>query len=53
MGDIEVKSCSTARLPEVLKLAVELAAAEGNDSVGAANCPEHAGLLEAGADGSN
>jgi hypothetical protein len=27
-----------------------LAAPQGNDSVGAANRPEHAGLLEAGAD---
>ena len=48
--DIEVESCGPAILPVVLELAVEMAAAQGNDSVGAANGPEHAGLLEAGAD---
>ena len=37
-------------LPVVFKLSVELAAPQGNDSVGAANLPEHAGLLETGAD---
>jgi hypothetical protein len=31
-------------------LAVELAAAKGNDSVGAADSPEHSGLFEAKAD---
>jgi hypothetical protein len=34
----------------VLELSVELAAPQGNDSVGAANRPEHAGLLEARTD---
>jgi len=48
--DTKVGSRGPASLPVVLKLAVELAAAQGNNRVGAANCPEHAGLLEARAD---
>jgi hypothetical protein len=35
------KSCSP-RLPVVFKAAVELAAAQGDDGVGAAYCPKHA-----------
>ena len=45
--DIEVGSGSAASLPVVLELAIEMAAAECNDSVGPADGPEHAGLLEA------
>ena len=45
--DIEVESGSAASLPVVLELAIEMAAAECNDSVGPADGPEHAGLLEA------
>jgi hypothetical protein len=48
--DTEVESGGPASLPIVLELAVEVAAAEGNDSVGPADCPEHSGLLEAGTD---
>jgi hypothetical protein len=50
VGDIEVKLCSPACLPVVLKLAVQLAAPQGNDGVGAANCSEHAEPFEPGAD---
>ena len=45
--DIEVESGSAASLPVVLELAIEMAAAECNDSVGPADGPEHSGLLEA------
>jgi hypothetical protein len=41
------KSGSAASLPIVLELAIEMAAAESDDSVGPADCPEHAGLFEA------
>ena len=37
-------------LPVVFELAIEMAAAEGDNSVGPAHSPEHAGLLEPGAD---
>ena len=50
VGDIEVESSGTPVLPIILKLSVEMTASEGNDSVGPADCPEHAGLLEAGTD---
>jgi len=46
----EVESCGPASLPVILELAVEMAAPQGNDSVGPPNCPELAGLLEAGTD---
>jgi hypothetical protein len=45
--DIEVESGGAASLPVVLELAIEMAASECNDSVGPADGPEHAGLLEA------
>jgi hypothetical protein len=48
--DIEVESGGPAILPIVLEVAIEVATAEGNDSVGPTNCPEHARLLEAGTD---
>ena len=47
MRDIKVESRGPATLSVVLKLAVEVAAAQGSDGVGAAHCPEYAGLLEA------
>ena len=47
MRDIKVESRGPATLSVVLKLAVEVAAAQGSDGVGAAHCPEHSGLLEA------
>jgi hypothetical protein len=50
VGDIEVESSGTPVLPIILKLSVEMTAAEGNDCVGPSDCPEHPGLLEAGAD---
>ena len=50
VGDIEVESSGTPVLPIILKLSVEMTAAEGNDSVGPADGPEHAGLLEPGTD---
>jgi hypothetical protein len=43
--DIEVES-SGAPSPKVFELAVKMAAAEGNDSVCPADCPEHTGLLQ-------
>jgi hypothetical protein len=49
-GRHKSESGGPACLPVVLKLSVELAAPQGNDSVGAANRPGHAVLLEAGAD---
>ena len=48
MRDTEVGSGSAASLPIVLELAIEMAAAEGDDSVDPADSPEHAGLLEPG-----
>jgi hypothetical protein len=48
--DIEVESGGAPSLPIVLESAIEMAAAEGNDSVGPADSPEHAGLLEPGTD---
>src|SRR6267143_946174 len=36
------------RLPVVFKAAVELAAAQGDDGVGSAYCPKHAGLFGTG-----
>jgi hypothetical protein len=50
VSDIKMWSSSTPVLPIVLELAIEMGATEVDDSVGAANGPEHAGLLEAGAD---
>jgi len=50
VGDIEMESSGTPVLPIILKLSVEMAAAEGNDSIGPADSPEHAGLLEPGTD---
>jgi hypothetical protein len=47
---MEMESSGTPALPIILKLSVEMAAAEGNDSVGPADSPEHAGLLEPGTD---
>lgn len=40
-----MESSGTPVFPIILKLSVEMAAAEGNDSVGSAHSPEHAGLL--------
>ena len=50
MRDIEVESGGAPSLPIVLESAIEMAAAEGNDSVGPADSLEHAGLLEPGTD---
>ncbi len=50
MGDIEVESSCAALLPIALELSVEMAAPEGHDGVCPSDGPEHAGLLEAGAD---
>ena len=36
--------------PEILSSAAEMAATEGDDGVGALECPMHAGALQAGAD---
>ena len=47
MRDIEVESSGPTFLPVVLESAVEMAASKGDDGVGPANGPEHAGLLEA------
>ena len=38
-------SCGSFLLTIVLDTVVEMAAAQGDDGVGAANGPEHAGLL--------
>ena len=39
-------SHAARRAPKVFELAVKMAAAEGNDSVCPADCPEHTGLLQ-------
>jgi hypothetical protein len=38
--DIEVESGGPAILPIVLEVAIEVATAEDNDSIGPTNCPE-------------
>jgi len=48
--DIEVELRRPARLPVVLKPAVELTAPQGDDRVGSANGPEHPRLFETFAD---
>src|SRR5450432_676758 len=50
--DVGVGSGRAACLPVVGKAVIEMATAEGNDGVGSAECPEHAGLLETRADDS-
>src|SRR5271165_6189650 len=43
------RSCRPACLPVILEAAIEVATSQGDDRVGAANGPEHAGLFQAGA----
>src|SRR5258708_12028633 len=47
--DIKVNSGGATGLPVVFGAAIEMAAAEGDDGVGTADGPEHAGLFEAAA----
>jgi hypothetical protein len=46
------RQSSVACLPIVFEIAAQLAATESDDRIGAADCPEHPGLLEATADDS-
>ena len=48
--DLKVESCGAASLPVVLKRPLRRPHHRGDDGVGTANGPGHAGLLEAGAD---
>lgn len=50
MGVRHRSGSQAARRPVILEASVEVAAAEGDDGVGAANRPEHAGPFETGTD---